>query len=76
MSDFNYKKILLVGATSGIGHAMAERILLERPDTKLIVVGRRKEKLDEFEQKYGKDRAEGVAFDVTDLKGIQQFAEK
>jgi NADP-dependent 3-hydroxy acid dehydrogenase YdfG len=76
MSEFNYTKILLIGATSGIGHALAEKILHERPSAKLIVVGRRQERLDEFVQKWGKERVEGVAFDVTDLGGIEGFAEK
>lgn len=76
MSEFNYTKILLIGATSGIGHALAEKILLSRPSAKLIVVGRRQERLDEFVQKWGEERVEGVAFDVTDLGGIEGFARK
>jgi hypothetical protein len=76
MSEFNYSKILLIGATSGIGHALAEKILLSRPSAKLIVVGRRQERLDEFVQKWGEERVEGVAFDVTDLGGIEGFARK
>lgn len=76
MSGFNYSKILLIGATSGIGKSLAEKILDERPETKMIVVGRRREKLDEFEQKYGKDRVTGEVLDVTDLKAIEGFAGK
>lgn len=73
---FPYKKVLVVGATSGIGEDLASRILKESPETSVIAVGRRKDKLDEFVEKHGKDRTDGVQFDITNLKDIPSFAEK
>lgn len=73
---FPYKKVLVIGATSGIGEDLASRILKESPETSVIAVGRRQEKLDAFVEKHGKDRTEGVKFDITNLKDIPSFAEK
>lgn len=69
---FPYKKVLVVGATSGIGWALAERVV--ENGVKVIVVGRRKERLDEFVEKHGKDNASAVVFDIRNLSGISQFA--
>ena len=44
---FPYKHVLLIGATSGIGKAMAERLVAE--GVKVTAVGRRKDALEEFE---------------------------
>jgi NADP-dependent 3-hydroxy acid dehydrogenase YdfG len=73
---FPYKKVLVIGATSGIGEDLASRILKESPETSVIAVGRRQEKLDEFIEKHGKDRTDAVQFDITNLKDIPSFAEK
>ncbi|KAH7128255.1 hypothetical protein B0J11DRAFT_431887 [Dendryphion nanum] len=43
---FPYKHILLIGATSGIGKAMADRFISE--NIQVTAVGRRQERLDEF----------------------------
>jgi len=69
---FKYKKVLLVGATSGIGYAMAEKML--ENGIKVIVVGRRKEKLDQLVKKHGNEKACPVVFDITQLNNIPQFA--
>jgi NADP-dependent 3-hydroxy acid dehydrogenase YdfG len=73
--SFEYKKIMVVGATSGIGQALAEKMLNERPESKVIVVGRRKENLDSLAAKY-EGRVSVEQFDVTDFKGIEGFAQK
>ena len=73
---FPYKKVLVIGATSGIGEDLATRILKEAPESKVIAVGRRQEKLDEFVKNHGEDRSVGVSFDITDLEGIPAFAER
>jgi NADP-dependent 3-hydroxy acid dehydrogenase YdfG len=52
--SFKYNKVLVIGATSGIGYASAERLVQE--GKKVIVVGRRKENLDAFVDKHGKDK--------------------
>ncbi|KAF7857846.1 uncharacterized protein EAF02_011213 [Botrytis sinoallii] len=41
---FPYKNVLLIGATSGIGLAMAERLVQE---CRVTIVGRRKDRLDD-----------------------------
>ncbi|KAF2221852.1 hypothetical protein BDZ85DRAFT_264492 [Elsinoe ampelina] len=68
-----YKKILVIGATSGIGEALASKFVSE--GSKVIVVGRRKENLDKFVQSHGSDKATAVQFDITDLQGIPKFAD-
>ncbi|KAI4106407.1 MAG: hypothetical protein L6R37_002205 [Teloschistes peruensis] len=69
---FLYKRVLVIGATSGIGEALASRFVEE--GTKVIVVGRRKEKLEDFVHKHGKDRATAIPFDITEMDKIPNFA--
>ncbi|KAI4182181.1 MAG: hypothetical protein L6R41_006150 [Letrouitia leprolyta] len=69
---FPYKRVLVIGATSGIGEALASRLIQEGAE--VIVVGRRKEKLEEFVHKHGKDKATAVPFDITELDKIPNFA--
>ena len=73
--QLKYKKVLMVGATSGIGKAMAAKLV--ETGTSVIVVGRRKENLKEFKKQYGSTSNASVdtaVFDITDLKGIPKFA--
>lgn len=67
-----YNKILVIGATSGIGAAYAERIV--KDGKKVIITGRRKENLDEFVKKHGTDTVSEVVFDITQLDQIPKFA--
>jgi short-subunit dehydrogenase involved in D-alanine esterification of teichoic acids len=71
--SLKYNKVLVIGATSGIGLAYAERVVQD--GKKAIIVGRRKENLDSFVQKHGQDKAEAVEFDITKLDQIPKFAE-
>lgn len=71
---FPYRHVLVIGATSGIGLALAERMLSK--GIKIIAVGRRQEKLNELQQKHGKDKVSTFAFDITNLEGIEEFASK
>lgn len=68
---FPYKHILLIGATSGIGQGLADKFVEE--GIQVTAVGRRQERLDDWVQKHGKDKAHGVAFDVGRLDAIPQF---
>ncbi|SCV41920.1 related to dehydrogenase [Fusarium fujikuroi] len=68
-----YQKTLVLGASSGIGEALAAKLIAT--GTKVIVVGRRRDKLEEFVKKYGEENARAVVFDVRDLNGIKSFAE-
>lgn len=70
--SFQYKHVLLIGATSGIGKAMANRLISE--GIKLTAVGRRKDRLDEFVAKHGEKKADSVAFDIGETDKIPQFA--
>jgi NADP-dependent 3-hydroxy acid dehydrogenase YdfG len=70
---FPYKTVLVLGATSGIGLALAEKMV--ENGSHVIAVGRRKENLDSFVSKHGKDRASSFVFDITDLSSIPSFAE-
>ncbi|MCJ1240432.1 hypothetical protein MMC14_008435 [Varicellaria rhodocarpa] len=69
--SFQYKRVLVIGATSGIGEALASRFVAE--GSNVIVVGRRKEKLEEFVHKHGKDKSTAVPFDITELDKIPNF---
>lgn len=69
-----YTKALVLGATSGIGEAFAAKLI--STGSKVIVVGRRQERLDAFVEKHGAGNASAVKFDVTDLAGIKDFAQK
>ncbi|KAF2260570.1 short-chain dehydrogenase/ reductase-like protein [Lojkania enalia] len=70
--SLKYSKVLILGATSGIGFAYAEKVVGD--GKRAIIVGRRKEKLDEFVKKYGNDKAEAVVLDITKLDEIPKFA--
>jgi NADP-dependent 3-hydroxy acid dehydrogenase YdfG len=71
---FPYKKVLLIGASSGIGEALATRMVAE--GLHVIVVGRRKERLDAFVSKHGSDKATAAAFDISELDKIPEFAKR
>ena len=87
---FQYKKIVVIGATSGewpdlrssdainrikgIGEALADRFVDE--GSFVVAVGRRKENLDALASRHGHDKVETVQFDITQLNDIQDFADK
>jgi NADP-dependent 3-hydroxy acid dehydrogenase YdfG len=79
MTAFNFQTILVVGATSGIGWALAERLL--NKGRKMIIVGRRQAKLDEFISQHSGGAVAGTkissyVFDVTKLSEIADWAKK
>ncbi|KAL2439040.1 hypothetical protein ABEF95_015641 [Exophiala dermatitidis] len=69
---FPYKKVVVTGATSGIGEALARKLVDD--GSFVIGVGRRKENLDKLVQEYGHHKVQGVQFDITQLKSIPHFA--
>lgn len=71
--SYAYNKTLVVGATSGIGWALAEKIVQD--GKQVIIVGRRKEKLDEFQQKFGSEKVHSIVFDISKLEDIPSFAQ-
>lgn len=68
---FPYKRILLVGATSGIGAALADKFIQE--GSNVIAVGRRQDRLDAFVKRHGSERASSVQYDITDTAGLDAF---
>lgn len=72
--SFPYKRCLLVGATSGIGAAMADKLVQE--GVKIIAAGRRQDRLDAFVQKHGSEKASGVKFDITDKANMDGFVSR
>ena len=65
------KTILITGATSGIGKAAAEKLAGEA--TRLILCGRRQERLDQLENKLGLEcDIYTLNFDVRDREAVQE----
>ena len=71
---FPYKKVLVIGATSGIGEALASRLVHE--GSYVMVSGRRKENLEAFVHQHGKDKSSAVPFDITETEKIPNFVTK
>jgi len=63
-----YKKVVVIGATSGIGREIARKVV--EFGSSVIVVGRRKENLDAFVEQYGSDKVSAKVFDVTQLQQV------
>nr|POF01232.1 putative oxidoreductase dlte [Quercus suber] len=77
MPSFQQKKALILGATSGLGKALAVKLL--ENGTSVIAVGRRQDRLDEFVKEnsgLGSTTADAVAFDITNLNAIPDFAKE
>ena len=73
MSSFDCNTILVVGSTSGVGRAMAEKY--HKLGKTVIVSGRRTEKLNEVVKAAG-ERMHGIPVDVRDTKAIEAFAKE
>ncbi|KAI0178434.1 hypothetical protein BJ166DRAFT_50899 [Pestalotiopsis sp. NC0098] len=74
-----YKKALIIGATSGIGEALAAKLLAE--GSSVILTGRRQDRLDAFVAKHGSSPSSketttvgAYALDVTQLSSLPGFA--
>ena len=70
---FQYSRVLVIGATSGIGKALADRFIQE--GAFVIASGRRKENLENLVHQHGREKVAAVPFDVTNLEGIPSFAQ-
>jgi NADP-dependent 3-hydroxy acid dehydrogenase YdfG len=71
---FPYKTVLIIGATSGIGLAIAEKFIAN--GSHVIALGRRQENLDSFVKRHGSDKVSTVQFDITDLAGIPTVVDR
>lgn len=74
MSSPLYKKALVIGATSGIGEALAIKLVAN--GSKVVLVGRRQERLDNLVKQLGSDKSSAMSFDITKLQDISAFASK
>jgi short-subunit dehydrogenase involved in D-alanine esterification of teichoic acids len=74
MSSPLYKKALIIGATSGIGEALAIKLVSQ--GSSVVVVGRRQERLDRLVTQLGADKCSAVQFDITKLGEVSAFASK
>ena len=74
MASFSFKHVLMVGATSGIGHSMANRLVKE--GIKVTAVGRRQDRLDAFVAEHGKEKASRETFDIANTKAIPNFVKQ
>ena len=66
--SFPYTKVLVIGATSGIGKALATKLV--QNGTQVIIAGRRKENLDEFVKENGSEKVKYKVFDVMNLEAV------
>ncbi|KAL8821284.1 MAG: hypothetical protein Q9223_000657 [Gallowayella weberi] len=62
----------MIGATSGIGLGMSEKLI--REGCKVIAVGRRKDRIDDFIRKHG-SKAGGLAYDIRDIQNLDNFVQ-
>lgn len=69
---FSYTKVLIIGATSGIGEALASKMVSE--GISVIVTGRRDDRLSDFLHKHGEQKASKAVLDITKLADIPAFA--
>ena len=72
--SFPYKHVLLIGATSGIGAALADKFI--SLGSRVTAVGRRTDRLDAFVARHGTHKASSVAFDVTNRVGMDSFVKE
>lgn len=65
---FPYKNVLIIGATSGIGKALANKLVQNGIPT--IIAGRRQGNLVDFVQQHGTDKVKSKAIDVLQLDKV------
>lgn len=68
---FDYKKVLVIGATSGIGKELANKLV--QNGTQLIISGRRKDNLDAFVQQHGAEKVTSKVFDIMQLDQVSRI---
>lgn len=67
---FPYTKVLVIGATSGIGKALATKLV--QNGTQVVIAGRRKENLEEFVKENGSEKVKSKVFDVMNLEAVSR----
>lgn len=69
--DLSGKKILITGASSGIGRATA--VYISKLGAKVVLTGRSKERLEQTLSMLDGEGHSYVSFDLTDLEGIESI---
>lgn len=72
MEKLNGKKILVVGATGGIGSSLVK--LLHQSGASLFISGRNSQKLHDLSQQIGLDSSRVSAVDITSSTEVEQLA--
>jgi NADP-dependent 3-hydroxy acid dehydrogenase YdfG len=70
---FPYNTVLITGVTSGIGEALAERMI--KAGIFVIGVGRRRDRLDALVAKHGAEKMAAEEFDVSNIDAIPGWVE-
>lgn len=73
-STLNTGTVVITGATSGFGEAIARLLAREWPLSTLWLTGRRQERLDVLVNELGPERARGFCFDIRDRAAVAAFA--
>jgi NAD dependent epimerase/dehydratase family enzyme len=66
-----FKKVLIIGATSGIGRALATRLV--ENGIHVVISGRREENLQGFVRQHGSDKVKSKVVDVTKLDKVRRL---
>ncbi len=74
MASFPYNKVLLIGATSGIGWELAQKLV--QRGVFVVAVGRRQSRLDSFLAQHGDSKVATIAFDISEIDKAHLFAHK
>lgn len=72
--SFPYQKVLLIGATSGVGEALATKLVDDGRE--VIISGRRKENLQRFVERNGGRKVKAKVLDVMNLDQVSSKLRK
>lgn len=73
VQGFSPRIVCITGATAGFGLALARRIARDLPDARLVLTGRRRDRLDALKDEFGA-RALPLALDMRDRVAIETSA--
>lgn len=68
--------VLITGASSGFGEAIAKLLAEKWPEAKFLLTGRRLEKLQAVASSLGPQRAKVAAFDISSREAVEKFGKE